>query len=277
MISREEIQEKVDIIKEKFEKNKVIPYYIFTSFFLIGILFFFSSNLIFNKEMAYKSTSINEEIVLKSVKGFTLKDRKYNPTTGLIQLTLKVNRKDINNDLGVTFELRERKNPTELLECEVSKVTNTDYIITSNIKYNWDTISLTIVEDSEKEYKESIKFYSNKNDVVEDSELRIKSKNEYVLEVIDNEIKDINSRIDEINLEIDNKINRQKNEKEFINLLNEEMEYQTELEIEESKSKISSSETSIQNLESEINILNENIKELENKINKLEEKKQNFR
>ena len=42
MISRDEIQEKVDIVKRKIEKNKTIPYYFLASIFVLGDLFFFS-------------------------------------------------------------------------------------------------------------------------------------------------------------------------------------------------------------------------------------------
>ena len=38
-MTREEIQEKVDIIKRKIEKNKTVPYYFLTSIFVIGVLF----------------------------------------------------------------------------------------------------------------------------------------------------------------------------------------------------------------------------------------------
>ncbi len=48
MISRDEIQEKVDIIREKIEKNKTVPYYFLASIFVIGTLFFLSSNLLFS-------------------------------------------------------------------------------------------------------------------------------------------------------------------------------------------------------------------------------------
>ena len=276
IMNRDEIQEKFDILKEKYEKNKLVPHYIFTSIFIAGVLFFFTSNMLLNKEVALKSTELNEEIILSSSQGFSLKDRKYNPTTGLIQLTIKVNRFDMNNDLDVTFELRERKKPTELIECEVIQVTNNDYIITANIPYKWDTISLTVVENSEKEYKDRIKMYSNKNDVVADDTLREKSKNEYVVEVIDNEIVDIRTKIEETNQLIVGKKSQQEDEKQLIKLLNEDMKYQTELEIEETKSKINSAEDSIKKYENEIKVLYENIKELENKIVKLEEKKQNF-
>ena len=62
MISRDEMQEKVDSIKVKIEKNKTVPYYILVSIFVIGTLFFLSSNLLFNKELNLITTEINQEI-----------------------------------------------------------------------------------------------------------------------------------------------------------------------------------------------------------------------
>ena len=81
MISRDEMQEKVDIVKGKIEKNKTVPYYFLASIFVLGALFFFSSNLLFNKELNLITTEINQEMYLNNI-SFSIKDRKYNPNNG---------------------------------------------------------------------------------------------------------------------------------------------------------------------------------------------------
>lgn len=66
-MNKESMQIKVDNINKKLEKNKSIPYYFLASICIIGVLFFLSSNIIFNKEMSLMSTEINKELVLNSV------------------------------------------------------------------------------------------------------------------------------------------------------------------------------------------------------------------
>lgn len=145
MISRDEIQEKVDIVKRKIEKNKTIPYYFLASIFVLGALFFFSSNLLFNKELNLITTEINQEMYLNNI-AFSIKDRKYNPNNGLVQFTIKLKENSLNSDLDLDFMIREKNNPTEIIPCEVVQITYSDYIVTTEISGNWEALSLTIKE-----------------------------------------------------------------------------------------------------------------------------------
>ena len=275
MISRDEMQEKVDSIKVKIEKNKTVPYYFLASIFVIGTLFFLSSNLLFNKELNLITTEINQEMYLNNI-AFSIKDRKYNPNNGLVQFTIKLKDNNLNTNLDLDFTIREKNNPTEIVPCEVVQITYSDYIVTTEISGRWDALSLTIKEKEENDNK-YVKFYSDVRDIKIDDTLKKKNRNEYTIEVIDNEINDIKSKIEELNLDIDDKKLKIEDINNKINLLEEDKKYQTESEIEATENTISSSQTSIVSLENQI-IKNENsIKELEEKINKLEEKKQDYR
>lgn len=276
MISRDEMQEKVDSIKVKIEKNKTVPYYILVSIFVIGTLFFLSSNLLFNKELNLITTEINQEMYLNNI-AFSIKDRKYNPNNGLVQFTIKLKDNNLNTNLDLDFTIREKNNPTEIIPCEVVQITYSDYIVTTEISGKWDALSLTIKEKEEENDNKYVKFYSDVRDIKIDDTLKKKNRNEYTIEVIDNEINDIKSKKEELNLEIDDKKLKIGDINNKINLLEEDKKYQTESEIEATENTISSSQTSIGSLENQI-IKNENsIKELEEKINKLEEKKQDYR
>ncbi len=277
MITREEIQEKVDLIKEKLKKHKVIYHYAMTSIFIIGVLFFFNSNHLFNKEMSYKSTTIKEEYKLNSGVAFSIIERKYNPDTGLIELLIKRNGNEFNSDLNFNFEIRERKDPMTIVDSNVVQIEEKYYVITTNIFYNWSTVSLTIIEEKDEVTGNSIKFYSDKKDIEEDKELEIKSENEYVIKVIDIEIEEVNEEINKNNLSIEDRKSKIEKSKEAINKIKDDMKYQTNLEIEESKSNISSLEDDIKTKESEIKTIEESSKELNEKIKKLEEKKKNFK
>lgn len=275
-MTREEIQEKVDIIKRKIEKNKTVPYYFLTSIFVIGVLFFLSSNLIFNKELSLITTGINEEMNLNNTT-FYIKDRKYNPNNGLVQFTIKLKDNILNSNLDLDFTVREKNDPTEIIPCEVAQITYSDYIVTTVVSGKWEALSLTVKEKNEVDDKKYIKFYSDIRDIKIEDNLKKKSRNEYTIEVIDNEINDIKSRIEEINQTISDKKSELEDLNSKINSLEDEKKYQTENEVESTESLISSMETTIVNLENEIRKNENNIKELEEKINKLGEKKKEYR
>lgn len=276
MISKDEMQEKVDSIKSKIEKNKTVPYYFLSLIFVIGTLFFLSSNLFFNKELNLITTEINQEMYLNNI-AFSIKDRKYNPNNGLVQFTIKLKDNNLNTNLDLDFTIREKNNPTEIIPCEVVQITYSDYIVTTEISGKWDALSLTIKEKEEENDNKYVKFYSDVRDIKIDDTLKKKNRNEYTIEVIDNEINDIKSKIEELSLDIDDKKLKIEDINNKINLLEEDKKYQTESEIEATENTISSSQTSIGSLENEIRKNENSIKELEEKINKLEEKKKDYR
>ena len=275
-MDRDKIQKKVDEISSKVEKNKTISYYFLTSIFVIGVLFFLSSNALFNKEISLISTEINQEIYLNS-NGFSIKERRYNPENGLVQFTLNLKCNSSNNKLNFDFEVREKNNPTEIIPCEVVQVTYNDYIIVVQVKSKWEALSLTIKEKKDTESNTKfIKLYSDIRDIEIDKELKVKSANEYTLEVIDNEIEDIKSKMNEISSSINDKKVEIENLNTNIEMLKEEIKYQTESEIKVTESSISNSITTIANKENEIKRAEEKTIELEEKIKKLEEKKTGF-
>jgi len=276
MISRDEMQEKVDSIKAKIEKNKTVPYYFLASIFVIGTLFFLSSNLLFNKELNLINTEINQEMYLNNI-AFSIKDRKYNPNNGLVQFTIKLKDNSLNSNLDLDFTIREKNNPTEIIPCEVVQITYSDYIVTTEISGKWDALSLTIKEKEEENDNKYVKFYSDIRDIKIDDTLKKKNRNEYTIEIIDNEINDIKSKIEEINLDISDKKLKIEDTNNKINLFEEDKKYQTESEKEATENTINSYRTSISNLENQIIKNENNIKELEEKITKLEEKKQDYR
>lgn len=272
---KEKIQEKFDSIKNKIEQNKIVPYYFLTSIFIIGVLFFLSSNLIFNKELNLITTGINEEKNLNNIT-FYMKDRKYNPNNGLVQFTIKLKENSLNSNLDLDFSIREKNKPTEIIPCEVVQITYSDYIITTVVNGKWEALSLTVKEKDEVADEKYVKFYSDIRDIEVEEDLEKKNRNEYTIEVINNEIDDIKLGIEEINQTIFDKKSELEDLNSKINSLEDEKKYQTENEIESTESLISAIKTTIVNLENEIRKNESNIKELEEKINKLEEKKKKY-
>lgn len=275
-MNKENIQSKVRNINKILDKNKSISYYFLASICLIGVLFFLSSNILFNKEMSLMSTEINKEIPLNTIL-VRLKDRQYNSENGLVQFTIKIKNQSFNEKVNLDFEIREKTNPTEVIPCKVIKVTNSDYIITTNVARMWKALSLTIIDKNvDGDSKGSIKFYSDMRDININNSLKEIGINEYVVEVIENEIKDIQKEIQEIDKVISIKNSKINLFKENINTLENDKKYQTESELETTENTIKSNQSSIVQLESEIKIESEKRKEYEEKIKKLEEKIKNY-
>jgi hypothetical protein len=275
-LNKENIQIKVDNIKKKLDKNRSIPYYFLASICIIGVLFFLSSNVLFNKEMSLMSTEINKDIPLNSVV-ITLKDRQYNNENGLVQFTIKVKNQSLNEKVNLDFEIREKTNPTEVIPSKVIKVTNSDYVITTKLGVKWEALSLTILDKNMNgESKGNVKLYSDIRDININNELKEKGINEYTVEVIENEIKDIQKEIEEINTTISTKNSKINLFKENITTLESDKKYQTSSELEATENTMKSNQSSIVQLESEIKIESEKCKEYEEKIKKLEEKIRNY-
>ena len=269
MNTKDKIQIKVDNVKRKLDKNKSIQYYVLTFICVFGFIFFLSSNMLFNKEMSLMSTKLNKEIILNGIT-VTLKERQYNSTNGLVQFTLKIENQGLDNKNILDFEIREKSNPVELIECKVNKITNSDYIITTKLTEKWDALSLTVIsKNSEGETNTSTKIYSDVRDITLNNELE-------TIEIIDNEIADIRNEMEQINLTISEKNSTITELKEGINSLEAEKQYQTSSEIESSTNKIELDKSKITQLENEIKNEDKKLKEHEEKIKKLEEKKKNF-
>lgn len=266
------MQIKANNINKKLEKNKSIPYYFLTSICIIGVLFFLSSNLLFNKEMSLMSTEINKEIVLNSMT-IMLKDREYNSENGLVQFTVKVKNNSLTEKVNLDFTIREKTNPTEVIPSKVTKVTNSDYIITTTVNKKWKALSLTVLD---KNNQGSIKLYSDARDINSNNNLKEKGINEYTVEVIENEINDIQAEIDNINAIISSKNTNINSYTENITALESDKQYQTESELEATENTINSNKSKITQLENEIKIESKKVDEFKQKIEKLEEKKKNY-
>lgn len=276
MNTKDKIQIKVDNIKRKLDKNKSIQYYVLTFICVFGFIFFLSSNMLFNKEMSLMSTKLNKQIILNGIT-VTLKERQYNSTNGLVQFTLKIENQGSDNKNILDFEIREKSNPVELIECKVNKITNSDYVITTKLTKKWDALSLTVIsKNSEGETNTSTKIYSDVRDITLNNELEEKEIKGYTIEIIDNEIADIRNEMEQIYLTISEKNSTITELKEGINSLEAEKQYQTSSEIESSTNKIELDKSKITQLENEIKNEDKKLKEHEEKIKKLEEKKKNF-
>ncbi|MDU5108579.1 hypothetical protein, partial [Clostridium sp.] len=192
-----------------------------------------------------------------------------------IQFNVKIKNFIPTDEKSLSVELREKSNPKKLIETNLVKVSNEDYIVYSKLPKNWSAVSLTFIENGNNvdPSKNKIKFYSDSRDITVDNTLKEKNKEGLTVELIENDIQKIKEEIKNKDNEIANKNKEIENLNSQISTLEKEKEYQTETEITETDSKINSLKTEIENKNKEIANLNNTKNELNKKIEKLNKKK----
>ncbi|MGL5378620.1 hypothetical protein [Clostridium sp.] len=277
---------KLELFKEKLEdllyiikRNSRFKYMAFTIIFSGGLLFFLSSNMLFNSTSSDISTVLNTPLSYDTI-NISLQDREYNSTNGFIKFNVKVEDKNINRDLKPRFELRSKADPGALIPVTAIKVTDNEYVVITTHNKRWSYLSLQVyLDDPNNEENEAVgpfKFYSNIEDVNSDNSLVQKSDKEYYVEIVDREISGIETQISEYeNLIQENKLAIEtiidKNKK-----LEEEKKYQIDTELANTESTINSNISAINSLESKNNELAQLISRSEEKISKLEIKKSDY-
>lgn len=277
---------KVELFKDKLEdllyiikRNSKFKYMAFTFIFCGGLLFFLSSNMLFNKASSDMSTELHTPIAYETI-NISLEDREYNSTNGFIKFNVKIEDKNINKELQPKFELRSKSDPATLIQLTAIRITDSEYVVITTHNKNWSYLSLSVyLEDLDN--KESVavgpfKFYSNIADMRKDDALVQKSNKEYYVEIVDKEILTIENQISEYeDLIKENKRSietiGEKNKK-----LEEEKKYQIDTELTSTESAINSNLSAITSLEVKNNELFQLISKLGEKISKLEIKKSDY-
>ena len=173
------------------------------------------------------------------------------------------------------LEAKERNNPTKKLDVNMINLNGKDYTVIVKLPKEWTTILLLFTEDNES--KTSAKFYVDRRESVEDKSLKEKSKKDYLLQTVDEEIKDVNKQIEENHKQIEEKnkeIDQLKNE---INRLEIDRKYLTESELIDMNTKIDSLYSQKLDTEKSIQELNKSNEELKAKIEKLNLKKEDYK
>ena len=241
---------------------------------VIGYLFFFSSNSLFNSEGDVMSTPFNKEIALPNYK-MIMKNATYSNENGILEVNFSIEKTSVTFSGELLLEAKERNNPTKKLDVNMINLNGKDYTVIVKLPKEWTTILLLFTEDNES--KTSAKFYVDRRESVEDKLLKEKSKKDYLLQTVDEEIKDVNKQIEENNKQIEEKnkeIDQLKNE---INRLEIDRKYLTESELIDMNTKIDSLYSQKLDTEKSIQELNKSNEELKAKIEKLNLKKEDYK
>ncbi|WP_270647615.1 hypothetical protein [Paeniclostridium hominis] len=295
------IEKTINFSLEKATTNKSIFYYVIPIIFILGLVFFVNSKLLFSKEGAIiRSTPLNEMQISSSLKAKIL-SRKYNPITKTVEFIIYT--EDSNNieQKPLKFELREQQNPNMLIPTRYQKIDNNYYVVLSKVKKNWEVLSLSFgYENSEvnpipsedledidvsnfdtySNDKNSlvsvIRIYSDSDDIETHTFLTEHKRSKYISEITDLEVGFINEDIEKLNKKIDEDTSKIKDAENKILELKSDKKYQTESEQNATEASI----TKLKNLISSTQNLGEDrvkkVKELKDKITKLEQKKRDY-
>ncbi|MDM0935316.1 hypothetical protein [Clostridium perfringens] len=278
IILKEKILEFQKNVESKFKKfrrskNQSFIYFGATSIIILGMVFFLTSNRIFNQDFFVKSTVLNQEILFEN-NNIKVLDREYNPNTGVFEMFLNIKNSNPNIDKSINISLKEKNHLDENISCELIKVGIDEYVIYSELPLDWSAVSISVTSSDEKNsLSEVLKIYSDRKDTKENNNLKNENVNGYKVKFIDLEIESLNINISEIDKLLDEKNTTESNLKKINSELEEDKKYQTENEKQESNSKINSNKSSIEKINKEKEELNNEKKELQNKISKLNQKK----
>lgn len=270
-----EFQKNVESKFKKFRrsKNQSFIYLGATSIIILGMVFFLTSNRIFNQDFFVKSTVLNQEILFEN-NNIKVLDREYNPNTGVFEMFLNIKNSNPNIYKPINISLKEKNHLDENISCELIKVGIDEYVIYSELPLDWSAVSISVTSsEGENGLSEVLKIYSDRKDTKENNNLKNENVNGYKVKFIDLEIESLNSNISEIDKLLDEKNTTESNLKKINSELEEDKKYQTENEKQESDSKINSNKSSIEKINKEKEELNNEKKELQNKISKLNQKK----
>ncbi|MDU1308329.1 MAG: hypothetical protein E6936_12825 [Clostridium perfringens] len=278
IILKEKILEFQKNVESKFKKfrrskNQSFIYFGATSIIILGMVFFLTSNRIFNQDFFVKSTVLNQEILFEN-NNIKILDREYNPNTGVFEMFLNIKNSNPNIDKPINISLKEKNHLDENISCELIKVGIDEYVIYSELPLDWSAVSISVTSSDEKNsLSEVLKIYSDRKDTKENNNLKNENVNGYKVKFIDLEIESLNSNISEIDKLLDEKNTTESNLQKINSELEEDKKYQTENEKQESDNKINSNKSSIEKINKEKEELDKEKKELKNKISKLNQKK----
>ncbi|CEK40082.1 coiled-coil domain-containing protein [Paraclostridium sordellii] len=282
------LTDKFAFLNKKLKSKNSFIYYIVVISTVVLYTFFFNSNTVFsNKGGADYTTPLFEAKQVNNCK-VELRSRKYDEKKHLVEFYVySSDATDLSNPT-LDFDLKEINNPMENIKLNIRRLDKNNYVVRANVPKKISVLSLGVAtfnplyasieggKDKEKssnnELKNSVKFYSEYDDLEKVNDLKEKTSNQYLAEGATYEIRSLNKKIEENKKTIDEKNTLIDKYKENINRLYEDKNYQTETEKQDTDTKIKSIENIIKNEKDNINKLVKDNEELQQKSKKLSQK-----
>ncbi|ODJ64901.1 coiled-coil domain-containing protein [Brochothrix thermosphacta] len=278
------LNEKKKFKRTKFSKGKQ---YLLTLFiFFVAIIAIMISPNIMGKDYNYDSINLNEEETLGADFSSQVTDVTYNPSKNLIKLSFKyIDRNPISrlSNLNLKYQFKyinDQKNAASSKKVKEIKVSD-EYVVVylEGVPEKFGVVSVSIepvlahAKDDEKKFNGSEwKFYIVEDKVKIDENMKEMKGNELVNEGVEEEIKEVDKEISDVNGQInDLQIEIDLTKKEIKSKEND-LDFLTAEEKQESESDINSMKSSILSSENRINEFKERIGKYKQKIELLRTK-----
>lgn len=266
--------DKINKFKKSYNKNKSIKIKGMSIILTLILMFFLSSNFLFNRDFNVKSTELNKQFSINNI-DIQLVNREYNSGTGLVELMLKVKNKNLAQNDNLEFAVNEKHDPSKIYKPNIIKVSDDEYVVYSKLPLKWEAMCLkvtnkNIVDSTTNNY---IKLYSSVNDTILNDNLVEENKVQCSIQFINLDINELNKEINNLNENIKKNNDYIEKINSNINDLEANKKYRTDEENKDAMTEISSNKTLIEEKKRDNEELNNEVKEYKERISKLEQKK----
>lgn len=260
----DDIQIKTEKFRNKINYKKSYKYILLVILIGAGYIFFLSSGMFFESNSRLTSTELNKKIELKNSEVF-IKEDQFNEEKNLLEIKLGVTKTNINFANDFEFEAISRENTNKKLPVEFMEVDENNIVIFVTTPKKWSAIAVDIKEKNSKEVGET-RVYIDERICGKNNNLNKRSKEEYMIENIEVDIKTIEENISAYEKEIAEKRTTIENTNEEINILESKKEYLTDKEKLEANQQIDGHKNSIESLENSIEEIEKTINEEKEKL-----------
>lgn len=256
-------------------KRGTLMFKFFIFLFIGGYLFFFTSKL-------WMPTAGDATMLTKIGTSINWNDREikllrwqYAPDQKLMEVELSVNNKKFDGINSYKYEAVESSGT--VLKTKVI-IEDPDWIIVQieGVSKKFSEVSFRIMTTEEEANVETLKLYTNTNDVSRVDKLEVKTRNGYLVTRYEEEIVNYQNDIEDLTTQISENKSQIKEIKKEISRLQSKKDYETEEEITETNTLINEARSSMKNLQSknadnetQISEYQERISNLQKKINSI--------
>ncbi len=248
------------------------------TFLLGGYLFFFTSNMIFPNHTKYMFTPPGQVANFSSTRTVTLERWNYSPTQKIMELivTMENNDFDSNNEYQSSCVINVKGKEYQAVMTPIINEENYYVMQIKNVPNNFSQATLQIKIKNDDTSK-TVRLYTNQDEIKLVDNITAKTKNEYVKEQTQDNMKQYKAVIVELQNKNDEILIQISNIKTANQKLEDDKKYQTENEIAETNQKINRNNSEMKKLQETIKANEGLITEHQLKLDKAKEKINSFK
>lgn len=252
-------------------KRGTLMFRFFIFLFIGGYIFFFTSKI-------WMPTAGDATMLTKIGSSVNWNDREmkllrwqYSPDQKLMEVELAVNNKKFDGINNYKYEAVE-SNGTVLKTNVI--IEDPDWIIVQieGVSKKFSEVSFRIMTTEEDANIETLKLYTNTNDVSRVDKLEVRTRNGYLVTRYEEEITNYQNEIDDLTTQVSENESQIKEIKKEIKRLLSKKDYETEEEKTETNILINEARSSMKNLQSKNDANETQISEYQERISNLQEK-----